>query len=241
MTFIVAITCKDGVVFASDGQSTRVVDGDTIKEKVPKIFKLGKNRVWGGAGNEEGVFRFMNYVDTFTDQKESLTEDRLKTYLEKFALEVKTEAETQREKMGAMAPGLQCPEYLVIGHQENPMIWCMYSDCTLIFYDKENFDTYKSNLFSIGAGQTVPRAYFDSIKDRNREYTLSQGSLIAYRLVREAINSSPYVGEPIDIWTVANSEVKQNSEAALEKLEILCDTWVDWERLIADAIMSYFD
>ena len=49
------------------------------------------------------------------------------------------------------------------------------------------------------------------------------------------------VGGMIDIWTVANNEVKQKSEEELEKLEILYDTWVDGDRLMANTIMSSFD
>ena len=45
----------------------------------------------------------------------------------------------------------------------------------------------------------------------------------------------------IDIWTVANNEVKQKSEEELEKLEILYDTWEDGDRLMTNTIMSSFD
>jgi 20S proteasome alpha/beta subunit len=52
MTLILAITCKDGLVFASDGKATRPINGKPTKSKATKIFKLGESILWGCAGSE---------------------------------------------------------------------------------------------------------------------------------------------------------------------------------------------
>ena len=42
MTLILAITCKDGIVFASDGQATRVIDEKATTQKPLKYTDLVK-------------------------------------------------------------------------------------------------------------------------------------------------------------------------------------------------------
>ena len=74
-----------------------------------------------------------------------------------------------------------------------------------------------------------------------REYSLEQGSLIAYRLVKEVIKIDGLVGEPTDVWTVANNEVEQKSEAKLKKLKGLCKKWVASEQRMASIALSSLD
>lgn len=52
MTYIVAITCDESVIFASDMQSTRNTDGNATKETVQKIIKSDENKLWACAGDE---------------------------------------------------------------------------------------------------------------------------------------------------------------------------------------------
>jgi hypothetical protein len=114
------------------------------------------------------------------------------------------------------------------------------AECQHVHYStKKDYELIKGDLFAIGAGQAVPRAFFDGLKKLDYEYTLAQGSLVAYRLVGEAIKSSDDVGKPIDVWTVANNKRERKLEADLEKLETLCYAWVGEERVIADAFISY--
>ena len=95
-------------------------------------------------------------------------------------------------------------------------------------------------MFSIGngSGQIVAQALFENLKDRNREYTLAQGSLMAYRLIKEAIKSSPDIGEPIDIWTIKNNVAERKTEEQLEELNSLSNDWVEEERRVSDDILS---
>jgi 20S proteasome alpha/beta subunit len=97
----------------------------------------------------------------------------------------------------------------------------------------------KNLMIAIGVGQTVPRTFFKSLKPLGRDYSLEQGSLIAYRLVREAMKSTDGVGEPIDIWTIKNDEVTPKSESELAELKRLCKQWENSELLMAkDALLS---
>ncbi len=243
MTLILAIPCKDGVVFASDGQATTLIDHEYTKSKTPKIFKLGKNVLWGCSGSEVDILRFWDTIGKSIDESKncSLNDPRLRERLEEFTCviieEAEEQAEEQRKKTGIRLK-LRCPEYLVVGHQKYPIIWGLVGDCGYFLYDEEQYEMIKHHMCSIGSGQTVPQALFNNLKYKNREYTLAQGSLIAYRLLKEAIKSSLLIGEPIDIWTIKNNKVKQKTNAELLELEVLYNTWIKGEQLMFKAILS---
>jgi 20S proteasome alpha/beta subunit len=119
----------------------------------------------------------------------------------------------------------------------------MAANCKSIFFSKDNYEMTKCRMFSIGNGngQIVAQALFESLKDRNCEYTLAQESLMAYRLIKEAIKSSPVVGEPIDIWTIKDNVVKQKTKEELEELNNLSDDWMNEERRVSEDILSSLD
>jgi hypothetical protein len=103
-------------------------------------------------------------------------------------------------------------------------------------------------MYPIGSyvGKWITRAFFNNLMNIGlertlREYSLEQASLIAYRLVKEVIKIDGLPGEPIDVWTVVNDEVKQKSEAELKRLKTLYDKWIDEERLVTDSVLSCLD
>lgn len=51
MTLIVVILSKDGVVVASDRQSTENVTGQPIRAICEKIYPLGRGTLWGASGD----------------------------------------------------------------------------------------------------------------------------------------------------------------------------------------------
>lgn len=121
------MTCKDGIVFASDGQATTPIDREYTKSKTPKIFKLGKNVLWGCSGSEVDTLRFRGTVGKSIDESKncSLNDSRLRERLEEFTYnlieEAEEQVEEQRKKTGITLK-LRCPEYLVVGHQKYPII-----------------------------------------------------------------------------------------------------------------------
>src|SRR6266852_7468065 len=53
MTIVIALSCSDGVVMASDSQATEQRAG--VRFDVPKIFKLTDDAVWGGTGDSQTI------------------------------------------------------------------------------------------------------------------------------------------------------------------------------------------
>jgi hypothetical protein len=259
MTFIVAVPCKDGVVLASDGQATIYTRFPTAsgiarvetKVRTQKIFELGNNRLWACSGSEKDITRFWDMLRRALDNTKNrpLTNLELKECLGDFFLETMFAARKEEEHQDLPSPyPLRCPEYLVVGHQKHPVIWRMTGDCDSNFYDIDQCEITEHIVFAIGSlvGQWITHAFFNNLIDIGlertpREYSLEQGSLIAYRLVKEVIKIDGLVGEPTDVWTVANNEVEQKSEAKLKKLKGLCKKWVASEQRMASIALSSLD
>jgi 20S proteasome alpha/beta subunit len=234
-TLIVAITCKDGIVFASDGLAATLIGGNLIKSEFKKIFKLGNNRLWACSGNARDITEFWSALSKILIKTKNcpLTESRLNKHLEKIAQEIKAKAQITQF-------GPRCPEYLVVGHHEYPMIWHVANNCESVFFSKDQHELTKCSMFSIGTGvgQQVARIVFERVKGVCSEYTLTLGSLIACRVLRDAIKASPLIGEPIEIWTISDNEVKLKSNAELKELKILSDKWEDKERRLSEDFLS---
>jgi 20S proteasome alpha/beta subunit len=50
LTLILALLSKEGIVLASDGQSTELTSGQLLKGKTDKIFTIG-SALWGASGD----------------------------------------------------------------------------------------------------------------------------------------------------------------------------------------------
>jgi 20S proteasome alpha/beta subunit len=249
MTLILAITCKDGVVLASDGLAINPISGELIKSKYPKIFKLGQNRLWGCSGSTPDIAWFSNILSkTLRETKNRpLSDFRLRKRLEATAPKIKANAEAlAREKMhispsDALPSGLvRCPQYLVVGHQRYPIVWQMADNCESVFFNRDQNEMTHCCIFTIGTGigQWVARAFFERVKDVCNEYTVTQGSLMAYRIIKEAIKASALVGEPIEVWTICNDVVEQKKDEELKELERFYNDWTDKERHISQDFLS---
>jgi len=239
-TLIIAITCTDGVVFASDGLELHLINNEYIRSKTRKIFRFGENRLWGCSGRADDIIRFGDFFSEILDEttkNHPLTESQLNEHLKKFAGKIEKDAETE-----VLFPSSRkrCPEYLVVGHQEYPMIWQMANNCESGFFGKNQHKMTDCRIYhiGIGSGQLIARALFERVKDVCGGYTLTQGSLVAYRIIKEAIKGSQLVEEPIYIWTISNDKVKPKKDAELKKLKILSDKWEDKERRVSQDFLS---
>jgi hypothetical protein len=232
MTFVIAVICKKGVVVASDGQSTRITDANATKERTQKIFRFGKNRLWGSSGDEYQRSCFMSFLNRISEENDQLDFPQFWGYLNRFA-------NNMREKIGDCEKR-PCNEFLIVEHKKIPIIWKITNDYYSVHYfGEEHYPMLKKDgVVAIGAGQTVPRIFFNRLKAHGGDYSLEQGSLIGYRLVTEAIDSSEGVGPPVDVWTIQNDKVKHKSKADCMELKELCKRWKASEQLMADVILS---
>ena len=175
---------------------------------------------------------FVSFVCELTKRYTPLTNSDLTSEFDKFIKDT-------REKLTELPIGYSF-KYLIVGHNKTPQIWYIPKEGpTAPFYEPSLFaGPYKNEIFCVGVGATVPRTFFNRLKTTFGKYNLDQGSLIAYRLVMEAINSTEGVGLPVDVWTIQNDNVVHKSTGELIELRELYNKWMDSEQLMAKVMLA---
>jgi hypothetical protein len=221
MTLILALPCRDGIVLASDGKVQRFTDGQWTSYTAQKIFKFGKNKLWGCAGAEPDLKKFEKKINNLSDEEKgiSLADEEHLGFLDKFA---NCDEETARRK--------ECSEFLVVEYTKYPMAWRRTADTMQgVFYNGSDklFDGFSS--LGVGSGQLVAEIVLRNI---NYQLILEEGVLAAYRILKEAIKMGNFrVGEPIDIWTIRRGKVKHiEKETEINRIKESYGTLLAGER-----------
>lgn len=223
MTLVIALLCQDGVILASDSQSTEMTGA--VRFDVPKVFPLTSRALWGGSG----------MVQVIRDIGIAL--DKARPALEAGVPEI-----------GQALAELVGPE--LVRHYNNyvqvPMtnpnpprtslLACGFSHQTggwIVEVDENNaYSHYGDRGFhAIGSAAGFAQlanalmAHFQ-VKDK----PLNLGKLVAYRAMDTAINTSAYgVGPPIQMWTVEAAGVHQLSADELAELRASVGGWMALE------------
>lgn len=206
MTLIVALSCKDGIVMASDGQLTLQSSGGPIKRPAKKIKQIGNSILWAGSGD-------LGFIQKIEKRLASLSEEAKKKSLEELrSIVVETIyairkgyldlcrslfGEAKAEKRAPYAD-LIFAEY----RKRSPLVLHITTNAT-----EEELQDF--GYATSGIGDTFAHTLL--LGRDMEEFSCEEGKVLAYKVIREAIDVGAYgLGEPIDIWTI--SEVKEDDE-----------------------------
>lgn len=138
MTLIIALRCTDGVIMASDSQSTE--EAGNIGYPVPKIFELIPRAVWGGSGSGQIIRELRQQFDSVRDQLEaspaiaqslvSVVKPVLQAHYNNFIPNVP-----------GLAPGSPATGVLAAGYSKDSGAWIVEVDprCQYTHYDELGF------------------------------------------------------------------------------------------------------
>ena len=200
-----------------------------------KISPLGNNVLWGASSSADIIQTIEAEFEKLPGQVKNMSLHELK--LRKCIKDihdrcVKDAVELQRE-VGVKEEQLVGAELLLVSNDVNQVdptkIWYIGSlrnylvetGCGIIgdgtFYAQMSLLNFRSNL--------------TSLKPRSKSLSTEQGCLVAYRAVKDAIETGcGIVGPPIDIWTIKDKEkpkqLPSNKKAELEKA---CVAWQEAE------------
>ncbi|MBM4033650.1 MAG: hypothetical protein FJ291_17970 [Planctomycetes bacterium] len=222
MTLVVAISCTDGVVMASDSASTDV--GGGTKQFYEKVKRLGDQPVlYGGAGD----------VGLLQQIEESLKQFAAKTSLKRIRQELKK----------LVAPELAASRQFHVPFprqpfHEPPDAVLLFAGVTnkepwIVEIEKDNRDTAygddMGNFAAIGSGKPLAQAIFRPHLRTRRDLKL--GKLFAYRVVDDAISLAAMgLAKPIHIWTVdLQGNIAKCDLSEMEGLSSTCQTWLTLE------------
>ena len=256
MTLIIAIKCKDGLVFASDGQATSFSSGGPIRQKCKKIYQLGELLV-GASGSLGTIQRCRDCVNEYAI---SISENGLNHIIEEefpggkirripirdkirqLIFEINKDELERHEAFYGKAEGAPLADILIGLFDKKAgkfRIWHVTPDG-----GEELLDEIGYGCTGIGDVFAYPilRDYYTPDLDAIK------AMLVAYRVIKDAIEVGAYgLGEPIDIWIMKRNEENEKIEihnlreeevAALHDAYIM---WKDMENKIFKEFMKEFE
>jgi 20S proteasome alpha/beta subunit len=236
MTLIVALKCKDGIVFASDSLATVEVSITSgvkipIKHTVTKIQPLGDDKLWAASGTDSVIQEFERYLGTLQSNSLSFSDKKAMSELrEKWTAILESASRRQqqiRHIPAKLIPKEDLPsaEVLIVGYEgivednyERPRIFHLDTDGELMYWENEY--SHKAIGYEVLAETTLKQ--FEKI-----EYSKWQGCLIAYKTLADAINVSPKVGGDIVIWTIDKDGIYPLDANQIENLKRTYAWWGD--------------
>jgi 20S proteasome alpha/beta subunit len=243
MTLIIAIKCKDGLVFASDGQATSLSSGGPVRQKYKKIHRIG-DLLFGAAGTIGVIQRCMEEIKEFAKK---ISNEGLNALTEERSPDGKVTPISARDKIRKLIFLINKLELERHKEFHGTKVGAPIADILIAFYDKQE---KKFRIWHIspdggeefledlgygcaGIGDTFAHAFIKDYYDP--ELSVEKGKVLAYRVIRDAIEIGAFgLGEPIDIWTIkiknGEPEIHNLTPDEVSALEDTYSIWKDAER-----------
>jgi proteasome beta subunit len=227
MTIVIALSCSDGVVMASDSQATEMAAG--VRWNVQKIFELSSRAVWGGTGDTQTISDINQALQMVRPQIEGGADlTQLLPIAINPVLRRRYAAFIQAPNIQATTPATGT---LACGYDSARGGWIVEVDhnCVSSNYGDRGFHAVGSAAGFALLGNALLGHF------RPAERPLSQGRLIAYRVIDAAIQTSMAgVGGDIQMWYVDASGVHQVGKDEMDQIRDLVGAWQDDEGRLFD-------
>lgn len=206
MTLILAIPTEQGIVFASDGQLT----SGEVRASGQKLHKLNDHCAWAASGELALIQRVHEAIaGVSTDQPLDQLRDHLANAIKQcvtslLQLDFRTQFfQGNHQGLLALHPGdfvfVECRQGL------GPRILHITSYGTPEWIDRP---------FATGNGAMFAYALLQ--KYRGVRLTMEQATLLAFKVIEEAIEVGAYgLGPPIEIWRVVKNSLEPLDDAVL--------------------------
>jgi len=231
MTIVIALSCSDGVVMASDSQAVETAAG--VRWNVQKIFQLSDRAVWGGTGDSQTITEIERALQGVRAQIEGGVD------LIQLLPVVINPVLRRRYSPFLQVPGTPqtspATGSLVCGYDSTRGGWIVEVDphCTSSDYTDRGFHAVGSAAGFALLGSALLGHF------RPAERPLSQGRLIAYRVIDNAIQTSMFgVGGDIQMWYVDAEGVHQVGEADMAEIKSLVGGWQEEEGKLLDRVFG---
>lgn len=217
MTLITALKCKDGIVMASDGQATGNSAGGPVRHEMTKIFKIGKNTLYGASGTIGMIQKSLEIVQEQSETFDDGITAKLRSSLRDRLLELSTEAQTIQKKYYGNSDGAPLADIIICTKDGS-------GEQRILHIGKDGNDEY---LDSIGYACTGGGDVFGYTMLKNfevKEFDVESAKLITYKIIRNAIEVGAYgLGYPIDIWSInSDGGVYRENEEDMKAIRDAC-------------------
>ena len=209
MTLILTIATADGLVLASDSQITT----GEVRTPGQKIHRLNDRCLWAGAGELALVQRVGEHLGALPQDAHL---SNLRDQLGAIVKQCVTELMQLDFRLQFLPPD---PERLLQLHYAD-FIFAEFSRGTpelLHLNVMGSPEWVQDRPFVAGNGDLFTYALLQ--KYQGRSLTLEKATILAYKVIEEAIEVGAYgLGPPIDVWRITPAEVKQLTRDELAAL-----------------------
>lgn len=234
MTIVIALSCSDGVVMASDSQASEMAAG--VRWNVPKVFQLGARAVWGGTGDAQTILEINQALQLIRPQIDGGAAAAL-IHLLPAAINpvLRRRYANFINEVPGIQPASPATGTLACGYDSTHGGWIIEVDprCNSSDYTERGFHAVGSAAGFALLGSALLSHF------RPTERPLSQGRLIAYRVIDAAIQTAMFgVGGDIQMWYVDADGVHQVGQDEIANIQNLVGGWQDDEGKLLDGIFG---
>jgi proteasome beta subunit len=209
MTLILAISTNEGIIMASDGQVT----AGLIRSTSAKIFRLNSRCLWAASGE-------LALIQRVEERLRNLPENESLSQLRDRIGELVKQCLTELLRLDFRTQFLpQHPDHLLQLHPGDFVFAeALPAPCVLHILANGTPEWIINRPFATGSGDLFAYALLQ--KYRGEQLSLDKASLLAYKVIEEAISVGAYgLGPPIDVWKITNNGLHQMEEAEKAGLE----------------------
>lgn len=227
MTLIISLACKDGAILASDGQVTFFSTGGPIRRTISKIKRLGEHKLWAASGTVGMIQKIETVFNALPKEilNAPLTEPQLRQAILQNAHTLRAQELQRHRSLHGLGRDIEAgvADLLIVEYQGTPRIWHITPDCV-----DESLEEFGYGVS--GSGDVFAHTLLKNFKIK--EFSVEQGCLIAYRVLRDAIDIDAFgLGEPIDIWVIDKGGVKQKPPPEILALRDSYAIWMEAEEV----------
>lgn len=227
MTLVLALSCADGLLLASDSQETVATSGQRLKAKTDKIFAPWPNMAVGAAGRTDIITPVRAHLEGsqsgyFQNQRLTETKKRIQEATSK-ALKV-----VANNYVPPVPPQGLDARFVFIGYaDQDPFIYEIAGDGL-------GHDHLARGYTAVGSGDIFPYfalAGLEHFDVANR--SILEAKLIVYRIMQDAINSAALgIGPPIQMVEVtkqrragSTGQARKLLDGELDEIEAAVTAW----------------
>ena len=230
MTLIIALSCKNGIVFASDSQATVTSSGGPVRVESKKIYKINESTLFGASGSVGTIQKGLSIIQAIEDLKSdwnvTIMQDVRKQLFPIYKSEVERHVIFHKTLNPNRIPPLPIADIILtkVQEKEENIIWHIAPDCNDELLQDLGYGC-------TGNGDIFAHTLLKGFDIRNME--VEEGKLIAYNAIKLAIETGAFgLGEPIDIWSIIKKDKKTEvKNLSKDELMALKDTWFMWKKI----------
>jgi proteasome beta subunit len=212
MTLILTIPAIDGKVMASDGQVTVWL----VRSSAQKIEKLNPRCLWAASGE-------LALIQRVQERMVTLSPDAPLPNLRDQIGQIVNQCVSELIGLDFRTRFLPQDPNLLLQLHPGDFVFAEASPEMPILHVLVNGtpEWIRDRMFASGSGDLFAYALLQ--KYQRKKLTLLQASLLAYKVIEEAIAVGAYgLGAPIDVWHIQQNGIKQLPKDEIAALEDAC-------------------